>query len=201
MLLITTIGTSILMLAYLWDLRKVKFTTQNIVTVGMFSAMSFVLYLIQFVKYPQGGGISLFSMLPTLILGILYGHRIGITGGLIFGLLKCLNGAVIIHPAQFILDYLLANMALGLVGIGYGGSSRFNLLVKALASAIIGVSCLVISGAVFFGEYAPAGMNIWWYAFLYNISSAGVESILSVLILMLMPIARLKRILRVPVIK
>ena len=136
MLLITTCITSLIMLVYIWDLRKVKLSTKNIVIIGMFSAMSFVLYLIQFVKYPQGGGISLFSMLPTLVLSILYGHRIGITGGLIFGLLKCLNGAVIIHPTQFILDYLLANMALGLVGV-VNNNSKVNLFIRAFASTML----------------------------------------------------------------
>lgn len=196
MLLITTCITSLIMLVYIWDLRKVKLSTKNIVIIGMFSAMSFVLYLIQFVKYPQGGGISLFSMLPTLVLSILYGHRIGITGGLIFGLLKCLNGAVIIHPTQFILDYLLANMALGLVGV-VNNNSKVNLFIRAFASTMLGVLCLVVSGGVFFGEYAPAGMNIWWYAFVYNMSSAGVESLLTIAVLLVIPLTHLERIFKI----
>lgn len=196
MLLITTLITSLIMLIYIWDLRKVKLSTKNIVIIGMFSAMSFVLYLIQFVKYPQGGGISLFSMLPTLVLSILYGHRIGITGGLIFGLLKCLNGAVIIHPTQFILDYLLSNMALGLVGVG-NNNSKVNLFIRAFGSTMLGVLCLVVSGGVFFGEYAPAGMNIWWYAFVYNMSSAGVESLLTIAVLLAIPLTHLERIFKI----
>lgn len=196
MLLITTCITSLIMLVYIWDLRKVKLSTKNIVIIGMFSAMSFVLYLIQFVKYPQGGGISLFSMLPTLVLSILYGHRIGITGGLIFGLLKCLNGAVIIHPTQFILDYLLANMALGLVGV-VNNNGKVNLFIRAFASTMLGVLCLVVSGGVFFGEYAPAGMNIWWYAFVYNMSSAGVESLLTIAVLLAIPLTHLERIFKI----
>ena len=70
-----------------------------------------------FISYPQGGGISLFSMLPIMLLSIFYGPTTGVTGGLIFGLLKLLNGAFIIHPVQFLLDCILANMAFGLAGI------------------------------------------------------------------------------------
>lgn len=101
---------------YAKDINKKKFATKEIVMIAMFSAISFILYMIQFIRYPQGGGITLFSMLPTMLLAILYGREAGLTGGLIFGLLKLLNGAYVVHPAQFLLDYILSNMALGLAG-------------------------------------------------------------------------------------
>ncbi len=194
MLLLTTIITSLLMIGYLWVVREEKFTTKKIVIIGMFSAMSFVLYLIQFIKYPQGGGISLFSMLPTLVLAVLYGYRLGLTAGLIFGLLKCLNGAVIVHPVQFVLDYLLANMALGLAGIGKK-NNRVSLFLSAFLATMLGVFFLIVSGGVFFAEYAPAGMNIWWYSLLYNMSSAGIESLLTAIIFTFIPLKRLEKIL------
>ena len=194
MLLLTTIITSLLMIGYLWVVREEKFTTKKIVIIGMFSAMSFVLYLIQFIKYPQGGGISLFSMLPTLVLAVLYGYRLGLTAGLIFGLLNCLNGAVIVHPVQFVLDYLLANMALGLAGIGKK-NNRVSLFLSAFLATMLGVFFLIVSGGVFFAEYAPAGMNIWWYSLLYNMSSAGIESLLTAIIFSFIPLKRLEKIL------
>ena len=194
MLLLTTIITSLLMIGYLWVVREEKFTTKKIVIIGMFSAMSFVLYLIQFIKYPQGGGISLFSMLPTLVLAVLYGYRLGLIAGLIFGLLKCLNGAVIVHPVQFVLDYLLANMALGLAGIGKK-NNRVSLFLSAFLATMLGVFFLIVSGGVFFAEYAPAGMNIWWYSLLYNMSSAGIESLLTAIIFTFIPLKRLEKIL------
>ena len=66
---------------YIKDINKAKFTTKEIVVIAMFSAISFILYMIQFIKYPQGGGITLFSMLPTMLLAILYGRCAGVTGG------------------------------------------------------------------------------------------------------------------------
>ena len=97
---------------YFMNLNKEKITTKMIVIVGMISALSFVLYLIQFIRYPQGGGISLFSMFPVMLLAILYGRTAGLTAGMIFGLLKLLNGATVVHPAQFLLDYILSTMVL-----------------------------------------------------------------------------------------
>lgn len=177
---------------YIKDLKKVSFTTKNIVTIGMFSAISYILYMIEFIKYPQGGGITLFSMVPTMLLAILYGRGIGATGGLIFGLLKLLNGFNVVHPAQFILDYFLATMALGLAG-EFGSDKKVDIVKGGLLASGLCVLSSIISGIVFFGKYAPEGMNVVVYSCIYNISSLGVEGILSTIILTLLPIKRLKK--------
>ena len=109
--------------------------TKEIVLVGIFSALSYILYTIQFIKYPQGGGISLLSMLPTMLLSIIYGTKIGLLSGFILGFLKLLNGAFIIHPIQFMLDYILANTVLGLCGIF--GDKKINIFFGGIF-----VSCL-----------------------------------------------------------
>ncbi|WP_332842925.1 energy-coupled thiamine transporter ThiT [Paraclostridium sp. AKS73] len=54
----------------------------------------------------------------------------------------------------------------------------------------------IISGVVYFGQYAPEGMNIVLYSCIYNISSAGVEGLLSSLILVLLPIKRFQKVLK-----
>lgn len=159
------------------------------ITVALFSAISYVLYMIQFIKYPQGGGISLFSMLPVMLLSIFYGNSVGLTGGLIFGFLKLLNGAMVIHPAQFLLDYILSTMALGLAG-SFGNDKKIKIILGSLLAVALSVSISVISGAVYFGQYAPEGMNVWVYSFVYNFTSAGVEGVLTTILIAIMPIKR-----------
>ena len=193
MVILVTILSVILMIMYFIDLRKEKFNIRTMVITAMFSAISFVLYLIQFIKYPQGGGISLFSMLPVMLLSILYGRRVGLTGGMIFGLLKLLNGATVVHPAQFLLDYVLSTMALGLAGT-FGSSKKLNLIGGCLLSVSLSVFVNIVSGAVFFGQYAPEGMNVWLYSFVYNISSTGVEGLLTVGLMAVLPIKRFSKI-------
>ena len=85
---IIIIGSIAFFLYYLKGLKNTKINAKIIVTIGMFSAISYILSMIEFIKYPQGGGISLFSMLPTMLLSVLCGNTIGITGGLVSGLLK-----------------------------------------------------------------------------------------------------------------
>ncbi len=180
---------------YAKDINKKKFATKQIVMIAMFSAISFILYMIQFIRYPQGGGITLFSMLPTMLLAILYGREAGLTGGLIFGLLKLLNGAYVVHPAQFLLDYILSNMALGLAG-EFGREKKSDMFKGCLFVSSLSVLISIISGVVYFGQYAPEGMNIVLYSCIYNISSAGFEGLLSSIILVLLPIKRFQKVLK-----
>ncbi|OXX84936.1 energy-coupled thiamine transporter ThiT, partial [Paraclostridium benzoelyticum] len=167
---------------YLKGLKNTKFTTKTVVMIGMFSAISYILSMIEFIKYPQGGGISLFSMLPTMLLSVLFGNTVGITGGLIYGVLKLLKGVYIIHPAQFLLDYILPTMLLGLAG-SFGKDKKSKVILGCLFAVVLSVSMNIISGCVFFGDYAPEGMNVFVYSFLYNVSSQGVEGLLSALII------------------
>ena len=184
----------IFLFMYAKGIKEKGFSTKEIVMIAMFSAISFILYMIQFIRYPQGGGITLFSMLPIMLLAILYGRNAGLTGGLIFGLLKLLNGAYVVHPAQFLLDYILSNMALGLAG-EFGKDSKVDMFKGCLFASSISVLVNIISGVVFFGQYAPEGMNIVVYSSIYNISSSGVEGLLSSILLVFLPIERFKKVL------
>lgn len=166
------------------------------VIIAMMSGLSFMLSLIQFIKYPQGGGITLFSMLPIMILSILYGRTAGITGGLIWGFLSLLNGAYVIHPVQFFLDCLFGPMALGFTCI-FGSEKKYKIILGALFAVTLSVFSYFVSGVVFFAEFAPEGMNTYLYSFLYNFTSAGVEGILCIILLSIIPLGRFKKLVNV----
>ncbi|MGL5757038.1 MAG: energy-coupled thiamine transporter ThiT [Paraclostridium sp.] len=191
---IIILGSIAFFIYYLKGLKSTKFTTKIVVTIGMFSAISYILNMIEFIKYPQGGGISLFSMLPTMLLSVLFGNTVGITGGLVYGILKLLNGAYVIHPAQFLLDYILPTMLLGLAGT-FGTEKKSKIILGCLFAVVLSVSMNIISGCVFFGDYAPEGMNVFVYSFIYNVSSLGVEGILSTVIIGILPLNRLTKAL------
>lgn len=189
--LVALIGILILGL-YILDLRKHKITTREIIMIGLSVAISYVLYMIPLVRYPQGGGITFFSMLPIMLLSLVYGRTVGVTGGLIFGLLKILNGAFIVHPVQFLLDYILSNMALGLAG-SFGIDKKYKIFLGSLMAGSISTFVSIISGVIFFGQYAPPGMNLWIYSIIYNTSSAGFESLLTAIVITIMPIKMLAK--------
>lgn len=189
------VASVILMLLYLRELKNTKLDLRTMMVTSVFVAISFILYNIQFIKYPQGGGVSLLSMLPIMVLSILYGRGIGLTGGMLLGLLKLLNGFFIVHPAQFMLDYVLSTMALGLACM-FGYENRFKLFAGCFIAMALSVSVNIISGVVYFGQYAPEGMNVFLYSFLYNVTSAGVEGILSCIVIVLLPMANLHKALK-----
>ncbi|MEE1043071.1 MAG: energy-coupled thiamine transporter ThiT, partial [Clostridia bacterium] len=73
---------------------------------------------------------------------------------------------VIYHPMSILLDYVLA---FGLIGVcGFFKPTPLGIVLGTLS----GVGCRfissLVSGAVLFGSYAPAGQNPWVYSFIYQ---------------------------------
>ncbi len=157
--------------------------------VGIFGALGYILNLIKFIHMPQGGSISLFSMLPTMILSIIYGKGIGLTSGILLGVLKLLDGAFILNPLQFLLDYILSNMCLGFSSI-FGHKKRLNIFLGCLLSVFLCTMFNVFSGVLFYGEFAE-GMNVWVYSLIYNFSSIGVEGLLTSIVCAFFPFSKI----------
>ncbi|HOS18710.1 MAG TPA: energy-coupled thiamine transporter ThiT, partial [Clostridia bacterium] len=134
-----------------------------------------------------GGSVTLCSMLPVVLFGYLYGPAYGFTAAFAYSLLQIAQGPYVVHPVQFALDYLFAFTALGL-----GSLFPKNLPLGMAVSGLARVACSVISGVVFFAEYAAeAGyQSALWYSLAYNGSTVGVETALCVLVALLPPVKR-----------
>ena len=113
---------------YILNIKKFKLDTKTMIIVALFAACSVVLSKIKFIQYPQGGGIDLLSSLPILMIGLLYGPITGMTCGLITGLIGLIGSAYIIYPAQFLLDYILPTMLLGLSGL-FGSKNKKSIFI------------------------------------------------------------------------
>ncbi|MGL5477810.1 MAG: energy-coupled thiamine transporter ThiT, partial [Clostridium sp.] len=148
------IFTIIVFIFYIRELKNKRLKTRELVIIGVMSAASFILHTIQFIKYPQGGGITLLSMLPILLLSIIYGARVGMTSGLIVGILELLIGGFVVHPVQILLDYILSNMFLGLSGI-FGSDKKYKYILGSGLAMFLSLVTCIISGVVFFGNFAP----------------------------------------------
>ncbi|MCH4889852.1 energy-coupled thiamine transporter ThiT [Acidaminobacter sp. JC074] len=171
-------------------LTKFKWNTKSIARIGIVSALTIVLYSIKLVPFPQGGGCSLLSVLPIMILAVLYGMEEAFICGIIVGITKIII-APPYFPMQIPLDYLGAMIALGLTPI-FGTKNPIRLLGGALFATSISTFFSILSGIIFFGQFAPEGMSTWAYATIYNIAGYGVEVGLSIVILLIIS-PRLKR--------
>jgi len=146
------------------------------VEVGLTVALATVLGFLKLWEMPQGGSISL-SMLPLFVLALRRGPVPGIAAGALYGVVDAMLEPYVVHWIQFLLDYPLAFAAVGIAGFGaVAMSSAFKNGRPGKASAIIVGSVAlgalgryvahVISGAVFFAEYATGPVVA--YSLAYN---------------------------------
>ena len=182
---------------YIFNVRKFKLNTKTMIVVALFAACNLVLSKIQLIQYPQGGGINLLSSLPILMVGLLYGPITGMTCGLVAGLISLIGGAYIIHPAQFLLDYILPTMLLGVSGI-FGSDSKKNIFIGCLIAVLLKQTAHILSGCIYFGAYAWEGWDPLPYSIVYNLSGTGVEGLLSSIVLTVMPLAKIKKMANIP---
>ncbi|MGL5616617.1 MAG: energy-coupled thiamine transporter ThiT [Sarcina sp.] len=180
---------------YVLIIRKHKFTTKSISRIGITVAIAFVLHLIVVFRLPQGGTINLFSFLPIMLLSVMFGKEEGLTAGLIFGALELINDPFVINPVQFLLDYSLSTMPFGLTCI-FGTDKKYKMILGAILAVVLNLLSHTVSGAVFFGQYAPSGMNVWLYSVVYNVSTAGIDGLMNIIALAIFPMGVIKKISR-----
>ncbi len=158
----------------------------SLVLCALLIALSFVLGMIKIIPMPYGGSITLFSMLCATLAGYFCGPKWGLTSGAALGLLNLIIDPVILFPAQVILDYILAFGCLGLSG--FFSKTRKGLYIGYVVAIFGRFCCSFLSGFLYFGQYAPEGMNPVWYSFLYNIFYIGGEGVLTLVVLALPPV-------------
>lgn len=149
-------------------------------------ALAMVTSFIKFASLPMGGSITLFSMFFICFIGYLYGPKIGLMTGVAYGVLQLIVDPYIYSPVQMLLDYPLAFGALGLSGFfrKYKGGLQLGLIVGMLGRYVMHV----ISGYVYFGSYAPEGMNPLVYTLAYNLTYILPEMIATLVLVSLPPV-------------
>ena len=100
--------------ATVFSKRNGPFTTREMAYAAISVALSFALSYVKFFALPQGGSVTLASMLPLMLFSYMFGIRKGIIVGAIYGVLQAIQDPWIIHPAQFFLDYPIAFAMTGL---------------------------------------------------------------------------------------
>ena len=155
--------------------------TKKMVFCAMAIALATVTSFIKFAQLPFGGSITLFSMFFVVLVGWLYGPKLGLITGLAYGVLQLITGPYIYAPLQVLLDYPLAFGALGLSGFFW--RRKHGLIIGYVVGVIGRYVCHVLSGYIFFAEYAPEGMNPMAYTLGYNLTYILPELIATVVIL------------------
>ncbi len=147
--------------------------TKSVVYAAISIALAFGLSYIRVFKAPYGGSITLASLLPIALYSYMFGVKRGTICGIVYGILQSIQDPWIVHPIQYFMDYAFA---FGMIGL-FGGMFR-NVIKNKMLSLSLGLIVgsiaryflHVLSGAIYFGEYAgDYGFNsAWVYSFTYN---------------------------------
>jgi thiamine transporter len=128
-------------------------------------------------KFPNGGSITVASMLPLFVFSFIAGPKAGMMAGMCYGMLQYIQDPQFYHWAQFLLDYPIAFSMLGLAGL-----FRNKVYLGALTGSAARLVCHFISGVVFFASYA-GGQNVFLYSLIYNSSYILPDTIICLVIL------------------
>lgn len=166
-----------------------RFDTRQLVFSAMAMALAMVTSMIKIVDMPMGGSITLFSMLFICLIGYWYGFRSGLMTAVAYGFLQLVTNPYIISIPQMLTDYIFAFGALGLSGIFC--KSKYGLVKGYLAGVLGRYFFTFLSGMIFFGSYASSyNMTAPVYSLVYNGAYLGGEALITVILVLLPPVAK-----------
>ena len=169
---------------------KKRWTARMLANGALCIALSTVLSFITLYKMPQGGSITLASMLPMFLFAYAYGVGPGMLVGAAYGFVQFLQGGLyFVHPVELLLDYPLAFAMLGLAGL----SDQWGMIPGIILGTFGRFVCAFLSGLIFFGMYAPEGQNVVIYSMVYNGLYLVPEAIICIVLAMIPQIRQLAK--------
>lgn len=157
--------------------------TKQLTEVAIAIALAVVCRFIKIWEMPQGGSVSL-TMIPLLYIAIKQGAPSGIIAGVIYGIISAICDSCLFHPYSLLLDYIFAFGVLGVVGLF--PKRILGITLGSIIATIGRFTFHLISGAVLFSEYAPAGQNPWLYSLIYQASYLVPELLITIVVIILL---------------
>jgi len=152
--------------------------TRVMVECALMIALATILAYIPLLELPQGGSITLFSMLPIMVVGWRHGLKWGVFTGFVHGLIQMMLGFKnVMYCTTFssmvgciLLDYILAFMALGMAALFAKPFKNYlaGIVVSSVCVGLLRYLCSFLSGILIWGGYAPEGTPVWIYSLTYN---------------------------------
>ena len=145
--------------------------TKKLVMSAMLIAVATILSIFQPLQLPFGGGITIASMAPIILISFIYGLRWGFFSAFVFSVIQMLLGAKTVAAFflpgenQMVLwmalcvcfiDYILAYSVLGLGGVFKNKfkSRKTEIALGSVVALLTRYAMHTISGAIFFGSWA-----------------------------------------------
>ena len=158
---------------------KKKITALQLVESALMIAVATVCSLVK-IDLPFGGGITIVSMLPLVLISHRYGWKWGVLTAFTYSLIQMILGldnvgyatSFLMGAGIVLLDYVIAYPVIGLSGVF--GKDRKAVAIGIAVTFAMRFCCHLVSGAWIWGVWMPEqfmGMkmtNPWIYSALYN---------------------------------
>ena len=182
--------------------KRTQAITVSAIMIAFAVSISAICAVMPFLNLPFGGGFTVASMLPIIIVAYMYGTKWGILTAFTYSVMQMLLGFNTISAfflpgdSQMVwwralivifIDYLLAYSVLGLGGIF---RKKFEMKKALVLGSIFAISLRyiahIVSGAIFFGAWAEwfftqEGFYSWGLVILDTFSGASLSLIYSII--------------------
>ena len=165
-------------------MSKTYSKTRTLVECALMIALGTVLANIKIFEMPNGGSITLLSMLPFILVSYRHGTKWGLFTGFVNSLLQMLLAGIpsVVYGlvGMILLDYVLAFTLLGLAGAIAKPFKNRLVGVAVGTAAVCGIRflCSFLSGVLIWGNLSD-GLPAWTYSLTYNGSYMLPETILT----------------------
>ena len=168
-------------------MSKTYSKTRILVECALMIAIGTVLSNIKFFTMPNGGSVTLLSMLPFVLVSFRHGAKWGLFTGFVNSCLQMIMGfypppasTFLYFLGEVLLDYVLAFMALGLAELFARPfkNRTVGVAVGTFAAGFLRFMCSFLSGVLVWGNLND-GLAAWTYSLTYNGSYMLPETLLT----------------------
>ena len=140
-------------------------------------ALATALSLIAFAPWPAGGSVTVFSMLPILIIAYRYGMKWGFLVGSVYGLIQMMLGMSALSYATnawAAICIILFDYAVAFGVLGFGGLFRklnnqaIGFSLGVIIACVLRFLCHFLTGITVWADYADGIWPVVIYSLTYN---------------------------------
>ncbi|MBP3437276.1 MAG: energy-coupled thiamine transporter ThiT [Clostridia bacterium] len=161
--------------------RKSK--TKKLVVCSAFVALSVVLSLFTLWELPMGGSVTPASMLPVLLIGVLYGSRWGLGSAFLVSLFQVFQALIkgnvfpycqttLVLLVCILFDYIVPYTILGLSGmlrkVSLGKWKNFGVYLGMFVCVFLRFLCHFFTGITIWGQWDDGVLGGILYSISYN---------------------------------
>ena len=169
-------------------------------------ALAVVLNMVKFLTLPNGGEVTLFSMLPILLIGIKNGPKWGFGTAFVYSLIQLFMSlakvmawglSVKVLIVCILFDYIIAYTVLGFSSL-FAGKNRVQVTVGVCVGIALRFVCHFISGITIWATWSDGFASVMLYSLTYNGSYMLCELVLTAIVtVIILQVPQVRKLLNV----